>query len=82
MPSFQDTAIWTANKDVPAELVVNALDAVLSDAGLEAMLKAHPAAGEMGIEWGQRRADSAASRCGPVYTDHGVTIPDAAAPVE
>ena len=47
VPSFQDTAIWVANKDVSDDLVYNALQAVYSDAGLERMREAHPAAAEM-----------------------------------
>lgn len=52
VPSFQDTAIWVAHKDVPDELVYNALKAVFSDEGLERMREAHPAAAEMTIESG------------------------------
>lgn len=83
VPSFQDTAIWTANKDVPAELVLDALNAVLSDEGLEAMRAAHPAAGEMGIESGVNGVPIPLhAGAAQFYTEHGVTIPDAAAPVE
>ncbi len=83
IPSFQDTAIWTANKDVPAELVYNALGAVLSDAGLEAMRAAHPAASEMGVESGVSGVPIPLHP-GAVkfYEEHGVAIPEAAAPVE
>ena len=52
VPSFQDTAIWVAHKDVPTELVYGALKAVFSDEGLASMVEAHPAAGEMSIENG------------------------------
>lgn len=52
VPSFQDTAIWIANKDVPDELVYNALKAVFSEDGLKRMVEAHPAAAEMTIETG------------------------------
>lgn len=52
VPSFQDTAIWVAHKDVPDDLVYNALKAVFSEEGLERMREAHPAAAEMTIEDG------------------------------
>lgn len=52
VPSFQDTAIWVAHKDVPDDLVYNALKAVFSEEGLKRMREAHPAAAEMTIESG------------------------------
>lgn len=52
VPSFQDTAIWSANVDVPADVVYNALSAVYSENGLADMREAHPAAGEMTVETG------------------------------
>lgn len=52
VPSFQDTALWIAHKDVPDDLVYNALAAVFSEDGLAQMREAHPAAGEMSIESG------------------------------
>lgn len=83
VPSFQDTAIWTANVEVPAELVKGALEAVLSDAGLEDMRAAHPAAGEMGIESGVNGVPIPLhAGAAEFYTENGVTIPDAAAVVE
>jgi len=83
VPSFQDTAIWTAHKDVPAELVTGALDAVLSAEGLEAMRAAHPAAGEMGIESGVNGVPIPLhAGAAQFYTDNGVTIPETAAAVE
>ena len=83
VPSFQDTAIWTAHKDVPAELVANALNAVLSEEGLEAMRAAHPAASEMGIESGVLGVPIPLhAGAAQFYTEHGVEIPEAAAPVE
>lgn len=45
--SFQDTAIWVANADVPDDLVYNAAKAVYSEDGLARMREAHPAAAEM-----------------------------------
>lgn len=47
VPSFQDTAIWVTNRDVPEDLVYNALSAVFSEDGLRRMREAHPAAAEM-----------------------------------
>lgn len=52
VPSFQDTAIWVAHKDVPEEVVYNALKAVFSEQGLERMRAAHPAAAEMTLDSG------------------------------
>ena len=52
VPTFQDTALWTAHKDVPDEIVYAALQSVFSEEGLERMREAHPAAGEMSIESG------------------------------
>ncbi|MFN3981770.1 MAG: TAXI family TRAP transporter solute-binding subunit, partial [Caldilinea sp.] len=52
VPSFQDTAIWVAHKDVPDDLVYNAIKAVFSEEGLKRMREAHPAAAEMTIEGG------------------------------
>lgn len=50
--TFQDTAIWIAHKDVPDDVVYEALKAVFSEEGLQRMREAHPAAGEMSIESG------------------------------
>lgn len=52
VPSFQDTAIWIAHKDVPDDLVYDAVSRVFSEEGLERMREAHPAAGEMTIDSG------------------------------
>jgi TRAP transporter TAXI family solute receptor len=52
VPSFQDTAIWVANCDVPEELVYEAVQAVFSEEGLQRMSEAHPAAEEMQPEEG------------------------------
>lgn len=37
-PSFQDSALWVANKDVPADVVYNMLKAVFTDEGLAHMV--------------------------------------------
>lgn len=47
--SIQDTALWSVHKDVPAELVYQALSAVFSEEGLARMRDAHPSAIEMQI---------------------------------
>jgi len=52
VPSFQDTALWVAHKDVPDDMVYDALTRVFSEEGLKRMAEAHPAAGEMSIENG------------------------------
>ena len=48
--SFQDNALWVANKDVPDELIYNALVAVFSEEGIKRLIEAHPVAAEMTIE--------------------------------
>jgi hypothetical protein len=52
VPTFQDTAMFVANGDVPEDLVYNALIAVYSDEGLDQMRQAHAAASEMSREAG------------------------------
>jgi hypothetical protein len=52
VPSFQDTALWVAHKDVSDDLVYDALSRIFSEEGLKRMKEAHPAAGEMSIETG------------------------------
>ncbi|MCB0742986.1 MAG: TAXI family TRAP transporter solute-binding subunit [Ignavibacteriales bacterium] len=47
--SFQDAAIWVANKDVSADLVYKLLTAVYSEAGLKYMVEVHKSAKEMSI---------------------------------
>ncbi|MFV9506228.1 MAG: TAXI family TRAP transporter solute-binding subunit [Oscillochloridaceae bacterium umkhey_bin13] len=76
VPSFQDTALWVANSDVPADVVYNALKAVFADAGLERLRNTHPSAKEMGLENG---IEGIASRLHPgavrFWEEQGVTIP-------
>ncbi len=52
VPTFQDAALWVAHKDVPNEIVYNAVKAVFSEEGLQRMIEAHPAAAEMTIDTG------------------------------
>ncbi len=52
VPSFQDKALWIANRDVPEELVYNALKAVFSEEGLKRLAEAHPVASEVSLEHG------------------------------
>ena len=81
--SFQDTAIWVAHKDVPDDLVYNALAAVFSPEGLERMNEAHPAAAEMTIENGLVGIPVAlhpgAYR---FWQEQGVEMPEALVPAE
>jgi len=76
VPSFQDTALWVANADVPDEVVYNALKAVFSDAGLERLRQAHPSAREVQLEKG---IEGIANRLHPgavrFWEEQGVTIP-------
>ncbi|MCB0731261.1 MAG: TAXI family TRAP transporter solute-binding subunit [Ignavibacteriae bacterium] len=50
--SFQDAAIWAANKDVPADVVYDLLKAVYSDEGLKYMVEVHKSAKSMTVEDG------------------------------
>lgn len=38
VPSFQDSALWVANKDVPEDVVYNMLNAIFTDEGLKHMV--------------------------------------------
>ncbi|KAA3637756.1 MAG: C4-dicarboxylate ABC transporter substrate-binding protein [Calditrichaeota bacterium] len=50
--TFQDAALWVANKDVPADVVYNLLKTVYSEAGLKYMVEVHKSAKAMTIESG------------------------------
>lgn len=50
--SFQDAAIWGANRDVPADAVYNLLSAVYSEDGLKYMVEVHKSAKSMTIDHG------------------------------
>lgn len=75
--SFQDTALWVANRDVPEEVVYNALRAIYLDGGLERLREAHPSAEEMSLEAG---VAGIANQLHPgavrFWEEQGVTIPD------
>ena len=75
--TFQDTALWIAHKDVPDELVYNALSAVFSDEGLGQMRQAHPAAGEMSVEGGVNGIPVPLHPgAAKFWQDHGVEVPE------
>ncbi|MBO9319874.1 MAG: TAXI family TRAP transporter solute-binding subunit [Chloroflexus sp.] len=75
--SFQDTALWVANADVPADIVYQALRAVYLEGGLDRLREAHPSAKEMGLEVG---ITGIANKLHPgavkFWTEQGVQIPD------
>lgn len=75
--SFQDTALWVANVDVPEDIVYQALKAVYLDGGLDRLREAHPSANEMGLEVG---ITGIANKLHPgavkFWTEQGVQIPD------
>jgi TRAP transporter TAXI family solute receptor len=75
--SFQDTALWVANSDVPEDVVYNALQGVYIDGGLARLQEAHPSAGEMGLDAG---ISGVANPLHPgavrFWEEQGVTIPD------
>lgn len=50
--TFQDAALWVANKDVPSELVYNLLKIVYDDEGLAYMVEVHKSAKAMSVESG------------------------------
>lgn len=50
--TFQDAAIWVANKDVPVDVVYNLMKAVFSDEGLKYMVEVHKSAASMAVENG------------------------------
>ncbi|WP_298820985.1 TAXI family TRAP transporter solute-binding subunit [Chloroflexus sp.] len=75
--SFQDTALWVANADVPEDIVYQALKAVYLEGGLDRLREAHPSASEMGLEVG---ITGIANKLHPgavkFWTEQGVQIPD------
>ncbi len=52
--TFQDAALWVANKDVPAETVYKLLKKVYSGEGLKYMVEVHKSARAMSIKNGKR----------------------------
>lgn len=50
--TFQDAAIWVANKDVPADVVYKLLKAVFNKESLKYMIEVHKSANAMSIENG------------------------------
>lgn len=50
--SFQDAALWIANKDVPDEVVYKLLKTIYSKEGLAAMVEVHKSAKEMSVAGG------------------------------
>ncbi|NOK63782.1 MAG: hypothetical protein GFH27_549283n14 [Chloroflexi bacterium AL-W] len=83
VPSFQDTAIWSVNADVPEELVYNAVKAVFEENGLASMVQAHPAASEMSPAEGAQNIPIPLHPGAQRYWEEiGTEIPDAALPQE
>ena len=52
VPSFQDSALWVANKDVPEDVVYNMLKAVFTDEGLKHMVSQKKTFKAMALEKG------------------------------
>lgn len=50
--TFQDAALWVANKDVPEDVVYNLLTQVYSEEGLAYMVEVHKSATAMTVEHG------------------------------
>ncbi|PDV99864.1 TAXI family TRAP transporter solute-binding subunit [Candidatus Chloroploca asiatica] len=77
VPSFQDTALWVTNVDVPDDVVYNALKTVFGDEGMSRLRAAHPSASEVALENG---ITGIGSRLHPgavrFWEEQGVTIPD------
>ena len=53
-PSFQDSALWVANVDVPADVVYDLLSKIYTDEGLAWMVNQKETFREMGIETGAK----------------------------
>ena len=53
-PSFQDSALWVANAEVPADVVYDLLSKVYTDEGLAWMVNQKKTFREMGIETGTK----------------------------
>jgi len=51
-PSFQDSALWVANKDVPADVVYNLLSVIYTDEGLAHMREQKKTFKDMSLESG------------------------------
>ncbi|MFO7749109.1 MAG: TAXI family TRAP transporter solute-binding subunit, partial [Desulfobacteraceae bacterium] len=51
-PSFQDSALWVANADVPADIVYEVLSLIYTDEGLKHMKAQKSTFKEMAIETG------------------------------
>jgi TRAP transporter TAXI family solute receptor len=52
VPSFQDSALWVANKDVPEDVVYNLLATIYTDEGLAHMVSQKKTFKEMSIQTG------------------------------
>jgi len=52
VPSFQDSALWVANKDVPEDVVYNMLKAVFTEEGLKHMVSQKKTFRAMAVEKG------------------------------
>jgi len=52
VPSFQDSALWVANKDVPADIVYQVLSMIYTDEGLRHMKEQKSTFKEMAVETG------------------------------
>ncbi len=51
-PSFQDSALWVANKDVPADVVYKLLSVIYTDEGLKHMVSQKKTFKEMAVKTG------------------------------
>ncbi|MDH3328329.1 MAG: TAXI family TRAP transporter solute-binding subunit [Desulfobulbaceae bacterium] len=51
-PSFQDSALWVANKDVPADVVYKLLSIIYTDEGLKHMVEQKKTFKEMAVKTG------------------------------
>lgn len=51
-PSFQDSALWVANKDVPADVVYKLLSIIYTDEGLKHMVEQKKTFKEMSVKTG------------------------------
>ncbi|MBU1194202.1 MAG: TAXI family TRAP transporter solute-binding subunit [Proteobacteria bacterium] len=76
--TFQDSTLWCAREQLNAETVYQALKVVFSAEGLEHMLKAHKAAGEMSVPNGIKGVPLPLHPgADKFWAEQGVQIPDA-----
>ena len=71
-PSFQDSALWVANADVPEEVVYEMLSIIYTDEGIKHMHSQKKTFKDMAVATGaQRYCYPLSSRCGKILERKG-----------